>query len=165
MERSAYAEAASFQNNSVSRKASRRGGSSAASEASELPEGLTRNHVMRKARQCETGPHMIDRVDSRGFSHRIRRKEMKLKRKRVKQTDSLEIRLQQFATDMRHKAEIPAVEINFKPSREKAARTVQNWTLRQAASVYRHAIRFGFASAPDQGGFGRSQLSRSRPPP
>lgn len=27
-------------------------------EASELPEGLKRDHALRKARRCETGSHM-----------------------------------------------------------------------------------------------------------
>lgn len=35
--------------------------------ASELPEGLKRDHVLRKARQCETGSHMTDWMNSRGL--------------------------------------------------------------------------------------------------
>ncbi|MGY3341981.1 hypothetical protein ACVWZ4_004360 [Bradyrhizobium sp. USDA 4472] len=36
-------------------------------QASELPEGLRRDHVLRKARQCETGAHITDWMNSRGL--------------------------------------------------------------------------------------------------
>nr|WP_083514242.1 hypothetical protein [Bradyrhizobium manausense] len=35
--------------------------------ARELPEGPKRDHVLRRARQCETGSHMTDWMDSRGL--------------------------------------------------------------------------------------------------
>jgi hypothetical protein len=36
-------------------------------EASELPEGLKRDHVLRRARQAETGSHITDWIESRGL--------------------------------------------------------------------------------------------------
>ncbi len=36
-------------------------------EANALPQGIKRDHVLRKARQAETGAHMSDWMDSRGL--------------------------------------------------------------------------------------------------
>jgi hypothetical protein len=35
--------------------------------AETLPQGLERDHVLRKARQCETGSHMTDWLRSSGL--------------------------------------------------------------------------------------------------
>ena len=36
-------------------------------EASALPQGIERDHKLRKARQAETGAHIGDWMDSRGL--------------------------------------------------------------------------------------------------